>query len=153
MPKKRVKKARRAQKKTQPETTQLIAKNRTAILVGSAVVLLLVAFALNYTMKKNPQGTFPNPTIIPLPTKTASTPIPSSVQKEATSSAKSRVVKKLPMTSGENIEYTIKKGDTLYSIGLTFCNEKSSWTDIAEQNRLTSPYKLYSGNTLTFSCL
>ena len=153
MPRRRIKNTKKSIKKTQRETSNLITKNKTAIAVGLASVLLLIALAVNYSIKKSQGKIILNPTVIPFPTETTLTSSPTSpVQKEATSSAKSIMVKKLPLTSSEKFEYIVKKGDTLYSIGTTFCNHKAAWIDIVEDNKLTENYKLYSGNVLTISC-
>ncbi|HEY0267693.1 MAG TPA: peptidoglycan DD-metalloendopeptidase family protein, partial [Methyloradius sp.] len=43
--------------------------------------------------------------------------------------------------------YTVKKGDTLYSIGLEYGYD---YKDIAEANRLQAPYTIYIGQQLSF---
>src|SRR5262249_58803418 len=50
-----------------------------------------------------------------------------------------------PTTDTGEIEYTVKSGDTLFSIGLQF---NVPWPDIATRNGLTDPYVIHIGDVL-----
>ncbi len=50
------------------------------------------------------------------------------------------------------ITHTVVKGETLWSIAGTKCNNNYVWSSIAKQNKLVAPGVIHTGNTLTFSC-
>lgn len=68
-------------------------------------------------------------------------------KKPTPAAAKPALVKKAPV--GEKDwrpdSYTVKKGDTLYSIGLEFGYD---YKEIAQWNNMSSPYTIYVGRTL-----
>src|SRR5262249_44743648 len=51
----------------------------------------------------------------------------------------------LPTNSAGQIEYTVKSGDSLFSIGLQF---NVPWPDIAAANGLKDPYVIHVGDLL-----
>ena len=48
----------------------------------------------------------------------------------------------------EYIRYTVKYGDTLWSLARDFCKDPYMYKRIAKENNLESPDKLISGTTL-----
>lgn len=131
---------RKRVKSTPVEKTRLTRSLIIGVIVVAAVALL--AFAL---LSKKTSFKLPAPTPTPTPTPTL-TPIQSGP-------TPSLPVKKLPDTAGEPFSYTVTQNDSLYGIGMTFCEDKAAWVYLAEENNLVEPYILHKGETLTVSCL
>ena len=53
-----------------------------------------------------------------------------------------------PAPAQEYIRYTVKYGDTLWSLARDFCKDPYMYRRIASENKLESPDKLISGTTL-----
>lgn len=130
-----------ARRRTQRIKTTLVEKKRDvrSLIVGAVVVAAVALLGFAFFEKKAPfelPGLAPSPAVSPqAPTPTPGLP-----------------VKKLPDTAGEPFSYTVKQNDSLYALGVTFCDDKAAWVYLAEQNDLTEPYTLRAGETLTLSC-
>lgn len=151
-------------------TKKIIANNKKALFIGSAVALLFIVFLLS-NMPRNSGGpqapAAPTPITLPTnisrinpssqasasatPTRTASVSATPIATKEASNSAQP-VVKKLPNTSSDTLFYTVKKGDSLAKIGKKICGDKRAWISIAEENSILPPYILQLGETLSINC-
>lgn len=116
-------------------------KTTPSLIVGVIAVAAVALLGFAFFSKKAPfeiPGLTPPATVSPqAPTATPSPSLP---------------VKKLPDTAGEPFSYTVKQNDSLYGIGMTFCDDKAAWVYLAEQNNLAEPYTLHKGETLTLSC-
>lgn len=119
--------------------------NYRNLIIGAVVVLLVLVGAWTFFFKK---PLFELPPLTPPATVSPEAPTPP----PAGGPTPSLPVKKLPDTAGEPFSYTVKKNDSLYGIGMTFCDNKAAWLDLAEQNKLSYPYILRAGETLTISC-
>lgn len=137
---KRVKTAPVKQKRLEKNLfTQVNVRN----LIAGVIVVTVVAFLGFGLLSKKAPLKLPVPALISPPAVSpAITPTPTP----------SLPVKKLPDTAGEPFSYTVKQNDSLYAIGLTFCDNKAAWIDLAEENNLDYPYILHNGETLTLSC-
>lgn len=116
-------------------------KTTPSLFVGTIVVATVALLVFAFLSKKVPfelPGLAPSLTVSP----EAPTPTPTS----------SLPIKKLPDTAGGPFSYTVKQNDSLYAIGMTFCDDKTAWVYLAEQNNLLYPYTLHKGETLTISC-
>ena len=131
------------------------------VLLGLALVAVLFAFAAAAGFVHLPGGgggvavvTTPpastSPTTHPSasPTTTVS-PSPTAVQSASPTVAPTTTPTTAPTTqpttdTGE-IEYTVRSGDTLFSIGLQF---NVPWPDIAARNGLKDPYVIHIGDVL-----
>lgn len=137
--------------------TELVRANRRNLLVGGAIVVAVALITLNSLNRKPTIPVTSQPGSTPTPTTTATaTPSATPTQSEQSTSSgttkQTAPVKKLPLTAGEPFTYTVVQNDSLYKIGITFCNDKAAWIAIADQNNILSPYVLHQGNTLTISC-
>lgn len=167
---------RRGRPKKKPQVERPVAKQeqpiwqtqRKNLIIGAAVVLGLVALVIAGILVR--QGKLPQPRIVPPATETPPSPTPStSTRPEGEEKAPGAVtegqpgrpegtpavkppVKRLPQTAGESFGYTVRQNDSLYKLGMTFCNDKSAWVHLAEQNNLVYPYTLYASQVLTISC-
>ncbi|HSW96428.1 MAG TPA: LysM peptidoglycan-binding domain-containing protein [Candidatus Saccharimonadales bacterium] len=75
------------------------------------------------------------PTLLPKPTATV---IPTVKPKQT--------ITQTPMITGKT--YTVKPGDSLWTIALGAYNNGDKWVDIAKANKLTNPSLIHSGNVL-----
>lgn len=128
---------RKRVKSTPVKKTGLTKSLIVGIIVVAAVFLLGFTLLSKKTSVKLPVLTPPVTVSPQAPTPTPTSGLP---------------VKKLPDTAGEPFSYTVKQNDTLFGIGMTFCNNKAAWLDLAEENNLDYPYILHKGETLTLSC-
>lgn len=71
-----------------------------------------------------------------------------SVNKEQQTSSTQTQRKTNTPASSEHKKYTIKKGDTLWSIAEKEYNSGYNWVDIAKANNLTNPGMINAGNSL-----
>ena len=78
----------------------------------------------------------PAPAPVPVPPP-APTPVPAPVPQPPA-----------PAQAQEYIRYTVKYGDTLWSLARDFCKDPYMYKRIAAENHLESPDKLISGTTL-----
>lgn len=122
-------------KKSPKKKTRAISEQRKPLFLGLLVCLIVLGTILMLTRQSIP-STSPTPIALDAtPTTTPSSPTP-----ETTSSAKSTT-------------YVVKKNDSLAKIGLSFCNDKSAWVYIAEENKIyRAPYTVSEGQILTISC-
>lgn len=116
-------------------------KTTPSLIVGVIAVAAVALLGFALFSKKAP---FELPGLTPLPTVSPQAPMPTP--------SPSLPVKKLPDTAGEPFSYTVKQNDSLYAIGMTFCDDKAAWVYLAEENNLVEPYILHKGETLTLSC-
>ncbi len=68
------------------------------------------------------------------------------------SATTSALVKKLPFTKSEPFLYSVREGDSVASIGTTFCDDPRAYLQIIEENNLIYPYILQVGDQLVISC-
>ncbi len=153
MARRRTKKRALPQQKKEPFLTSFLQKNAAPLLIGSIVTLGAIVFlATRYFGGQPPQPT-PTPpteaTITPTEQPLTLTPSPISPTLSPTITPP---VKKLPPTDGEKILYQVKKGDSIFTIAQTFCDEEDSWRYVAEINNISYPYTLFSGKTLEIQC-
>lgn len=126
---------RKRVKSTPVEKTRLTRSLIVGFIVVAAVALLGFAFLSKKALFELP-GLTPSLVVSPeSPTPTPGLP-----------------VKKLPDTAGEPFSYTVAQNDSLYAIGMTFCDDKAAWVYFAEENNLAEPYILHKDDTLTLSC-
>lgn len=116
-------------------------KTTPSLIIGVIAVAAVALLAFALLSKKAP---FEIPGLTPLPTVSPEVPTPTPTP--------GLPVKKLPDTAGEPVFYTVAQNDSLYAIGMTFCDDKAAWVYLAEQNNLIEPYILHKGETLTLSC-
>lgn len=129
------------QKEEAPEPAPVAVKGIRSLQIMMALLLLMMAFVtgmLIYSMISAPCvrdlpgfAEVPEPTPAPEP-KPAPAPEPAPV----------------PAPAQEYIRYTVKYGDTLWSLATTFCKDPYMYKRIAAENNLESPDKLISGTTL-----
>lgn len=134
------------------------------LIVGTIVLVMVLAVLSTQLFKKKPSlVTNSTPTITVTSTPTVATPSASPTLKTnqaainaltnpVTSPTAKQLVTKLPLTAGENISYTVKVGDNIAKLGETFCNDKRAWIQIAEDNKIYSPYTIQPGDILKISC-
>lgn len=125
-------------KKSPKKKTRTISEQRKPLFLGLLVCLIVLGTILMFARTPTP----PTPSTSPTPIAFDATPTttPSSPTPETTSSAKSNT-------------YVVKKNDSLAKIGLSFCNNKSAWVYIAEDNKIyRAPYTVSEGQILTISC-
>jgi len=53
---------------------------------------------------------------------------------------------------GATITYTVKRGDSLWSIAASTCGDPLLWGSIARQNNLARPSVIHAGNVFTYTC-
>lgn len=136
-----------ARRRTKRVESTPIEKKRDvrSLIVGAVVVVAVALLGFAFFAKKAPfklPGLAPSPTVSPQ----ALTPSPTG------GPTPGLPVKKLPDTAGEPFSYTVAQNDSLYAIGVTFCDDKAAWVYLAEENNLSYPYTLHKGETLTISC-
>jgi len=133
------------------------------VLLGLALVAVLFAFAAAAGLFKLPSGgvavvstppTSTSPTthptasgsavatVSPTPAQTAS---PTSQPTTLPTTGPSSPPTTQPTNAAGETEYTVKSGDTLFSIGLLF---NVPWPDIAARNELKDPYVIHIGDVL-----
>jgi LysM repeat protein len=130
------------------------------VLLGLATVAVVFAFAAAAGFLKFGGGgpiaavtTAPastSPTTQPSASATtAATPSPTPAQTASPTTAPTGAPTTAPTTQPTNasgeVEYTVKTGDTLFSIGLQF---DVPWPDIAARNGLEDPYVIHVGDVL-----
>jgi nucleoid-associated protein YgaU len=61
---------------------------------------------------------------------------------------------KLNLPAGETIypQHTIVRGETLWSVAVTYCGSGQAWHTIAQANTITDPAKIEPGITLKVAC-
>lgn len=112
-----------------------ISEQRKPLFLGLFVCLIVLGTVL--VLAQTPTSSTPPASSLleSTPTTTPGSPTP-----ETTSSAKSTT-------------YVVKKNDSLAKIGMSFCNDKSAWVYIAEENKIyRAPYTVSEGQILTISC-
>ncbi len=133
------------------------------VLLGLALVAVLFAFAAAAGLFKLPSGgvavvstpptsTSPttHPTASPSVPATASptpaqTPSPTGQPTTSPTTGASSPPTTQPTNAAGETEYTVRSGDTLFSIGLKF---NVPWPDIAARNGLKDPYVIHIGDVL-----
>lgn len=63
-----------------------------------------------------------------------------------------KMVQALPATTGEKTEYTVQKGDTLWSILVKSCSNGYLWSNVAKENNIANANQIEVDQKLTFSC-
>ena len=144
------------EKKCEPEPVAV--KGIRSLQVMMVLLLLMMAFVtgmLLYSMISDPcirnvpeYAEVPAPELAPAPQpiptpqpQSQVTPAPSSQPETAAPAPK-------PEPTQEYIRYTVKYGDTLWSLAKDFCKDPYMYRRIAAENKLESPDKLISGTTL-----
>lgn len=142
------------QKEPVPEPAQVEVKGIRSLQVMMVVLLLMMAFVtgmLLYSMlsapcvrdlpgfAEIPETELPPPAPAPAPEPTPA-PKPDPVPEPKPAPA--------PAPAQEYIRYTVKYGDTLWSLAKDFCKDPYMYRRIAAENNLESPDKLISGTTL-----
>ena len=155
------------QKEEAPEPAPVAVKGIRSLQIMMALLLLMMAFVtgmLIYSMISAPCvrdlpgfAEVPEPTPAPEP-KPAPAPEPAPVpapKPEPVQASKPDPVPvpepkptPAPAPAQEYIRYTVKYGDTLWSLATTFCKDPYMYKRIAAENNLESPDKLISGTTL-----
>lgn len=148
-----------AEKKCNPEPVAV--KGIRSLQVMMVMLLLMMAFVtgmLLYNMLSAPCvrnlpgfTEVPEPAPVPAPEPTAAPePIPTQqLQPQVTPVPPPQPeAVTVPAPAQEYIRYTVKYGDTLWSLAKDFCKDPYMYRRIAAENKLESPDKLISGTTL-----
>ncbi|MBO7430006.1 MAG: LysM peptidoglycan-binding domain-containing protein [Spirochaetia bacterium] len=149
------------QKEAAPEPEPVAVKGIRSLQVMMAVLLLMMAFVtglLLYSMISAPcVRTLPGYAEVPEPAP-APTPAPAPVPSPAPAPVPAPKPEPTPVPkpqpapapaqAPEYIRYTVKYGDTLWSLAASFCKDPYMYKRIAAENHLESPDKLISGTTL-----
>lgn len=139
-----------------PKPAPVAVKGIRSLQIMMAVLLLMMAFVtgmLLYSMLSAPcmrdmpgfaeipgqELPPPPPPVPPAP------PVPSPVPTPSPAPAPQPAA---PAQAQEYIRYTVKYGDTLWSLARDFCKDPYMYKRIAAENNLESPDKLISGTTL-----
>ena len=136
------------QKQEAPEPAPVAVKGIRSLQIMMVMLLLMMAFVtgmLLYNMISAPCvrdlpgfAEVPEPVPAPAPVQTQK---PDPVPEPAPQPASSAPVQ-------EYIRYTVKYGDTLWSLARDFCKDPYMYKRIAAENKLESPDRLISGTTL-----
>ena len=159
-----------AQKVSAPEPAPVEVKGIRSLQVMMVVLLLMMAFVtgmLLYNMLSAPCvrdfpefADVPGHELPPPPPPLAPKPEPSPAPVPPSSPTSPPVAKPEPAPvpaqpapvpaapPQEYIRYTVKYGDTLWSLAKDFCKDPYMYKRIAKENNLESPDKLISGTTL-----
>ena len=142
------------------EPAPVAVKGIRSLQIMMAVLLLMMAFVtgmLIYNMisapcvrdlpgfAEIPETELPPPAPEPKPVQPAPTPEPKPAQPTPAPAPKQDPA---PAPAQEYIRYTVKYGDTLWSLAKDFCKDPYMYKRIAAENKLESPDKLISGTTL-----
>ena len=149
------------QKEKKPEPAPVAVKGIRSLQVMMALLLLMMAFVtgmLIYDMISAPCvrdlpgfAEIPGPELPPPPPPApnhAPVPPPVPVPPPAPKPVPKPEPVPVPGQTQEYIRYTVKYGDTLWSIARDFCKDPYMYKRIAAENNLENPDKLISGTTL-----
>ena len=158
-----------AHKESVPEPAPVAVKGIRSLQIMMAVLLLMMAFVtgmLIYTMISAPCvrdlpgfAEVPGQELPPPPMPPAPAPVPAPVPTPVPTPAPVPAPEPVPAPAPapqppapakaqEYIRYTVKYGDTLWSLAKDFCKDPYMYKRIAAENKLESPDKLISGTTL-----
>lgn len=160
------KRGRPAKTTQQSPKTLLSTANRTSLVVGGIIVLIVVlaTAALGFKYLKH-KLSFTAPTkqtssvsitptssvsasVTPAASQTA-TATPTQTQPSQTAQAP---VKKLPFTGSTDITYTVRENDSLASIGDKFCNDNRAWIYLEEKNNMDENSSIHPGDVIKIAC-
>ena len=136
----------------EPEPAPVEVKGIRSLQVMMVVLLLMMAFVtgmLLYNMLSAPtERNFPELAgpDLPPPPELPQMPAPPAPAPEP--KPEPAPVAQPAAPSQEYIRYTVKYGDTLWSLARDFCKDPYMYKQIARENNLESPDKLISGTTL-----
>ena len=146
------------QKESAPAPAPVAVRGIRSLQVMMGVLLLMMAFVtgmLIYSMISAPCvrdlpgfAEIPGQELPPPPMPPAPTPPAAPVPVPVPLPAPVPVPPPAPVQAQEYIRYTVKYGDTLWSLAKDFCKDPYMYRRIAAENHLESPDKLISGTTL-----
>ncbi|MBR4436105.1 MAG: LysM peptidoglycan-binding domain-containing protein [Spirochaetales bacterium] len=149
-----------------PAPAQVAVKGIRSLQIMMAVLLLMMAFVtgmLLYSMisapcvhdmpgfAEIPGQELPPPPMPPAPPVPAPVPVPPPAPAPVPTPPPAPVPQPAPAPAPqaqEYIRYTVKYGDTLWSLAKDFCKDPYMYKRIAAENNLKNPNKLISGTTL-----
>ena len=150
-----------AEKRCEPEPAPVAVKGIRSLQVMMVMLLLMMAFVtgmLLYNMISAPcvrdlpgyaEAPAPEPAPAPQPQITpVPVPQPEPVPVPPPAPVSEPELAATPAPAQEYIRYTVKYGDTLWSLARDFCKDPYMYRRIASENKLESPDKLISGTTL-----
>jgi|GEM_PF-6450053 len=150
-----------AEKRCEPEPAPVAVKGIRSLQVMMVMLLLMMAFVtgmLLYNMISAPcvrdlpgyaEAPAPEPAPAPQPQITpVPAPEPEPVPVPPPAPVSEPELAATPAPAQEYIRYTVKYGDTLWSLARDFCKDPYMYRRIASENKLESPDKLISGTTL-----
>lgn len=158
---KKAKISKKSLKNKQENLNKLNIQQKQSLFVGGLTVFIVLALVIFGLVKYqgNNKSFLPNidmPTSVPLfPTlTTVPLTIPSQTPKKQLDKASSAVPAEsdAPAKKNQPIAYKVSENDSLYAIGMRFCNDESEWLKIAETNSIYPPYTISTGDTVIVIC-